>query len=71
MTNDHNTDNQRQPRQEATDASRDKHPGQKAHEYKASTGHDTMIDTEEQEKEGKGKVATSAPGGSTPDRKQD
>lgn len=71
MTNDHNTDNQRQPRQDSKGASRDEHLGQKAHEHKASTGHDTMIDTRKQEKEGKGKVATSAPGGSTPDSNQD
>lgn len=71
MTTEHKTDNKRQPRQQAQkDKPHGEHPEQKAHQDKSSKGYDTMTDTRQQEKAGKGKIATSEPGGSKPDRKR-
>lgn len=71
MTTEHKTDKQSEPRQQAQDEPHEKHPGQQAHQDKSSTGFDTMTDTRKQEQAGKGKIATSSPGGSEPDSQRD
>ncbi|WP_376694891.1 hypothetical protein [Wenzhouxiangella sp. EGI_FJ10305] len=71
MTTEHKTDNKRQPRQQAQkDKSHGDHPEQQAHQDKSSKGYDTMTDTRQQENPGKGKIATSEPGGSKRESKR-
>lgn len=57
MTNENKTDSKQEPRPQAQE--------------KSSSGYDAMTDNGKQEKPGKGKIATSAPGGSESDSEQD
>lgn len=54
--------------QEKSDNNR--HPGQQAQDDKSSRGFDSKSDRQHQEKEGKGKVATSPPAGAESDSKR-
>lgn len=70
MSNEPKTDNKHESRPHDQDKSRDKHAGQHSQQDKSSEGLDAMSDNGPQEKAGKGKIATSEPGGSPSDRKQ-
>lgn len=62
MTNEHISDKERQPGKRAQPENfGNKRPSDQ--QDKSSKGYDTKSDRPDQEKAGKGKIATSAPGG--------
>jgi hypothetical protein len=75
MSNQQKTDNKRQSRQQQqqNQSDRNRQPGRQAQQVqgKPSWGDDSKSDLErqKQEKEGKGKIASSVPGGDKSDRK--
>lgn len=72
MSNEHNTDRHRQPDRQAQpdNPDNDRQPDRKAQPDKPSRDRDFKSDRQHQEKEGKGKTATSPPGGSESDKER-
>lgn len=72
MNNENNTDKNRQPDRHANQDKSDhkSHLDQQAHDDKSPRSYDSRSDDANQEEEGKGKIATSSPGGSKSEDKR-